>query len=362
MKRFSLIFICFLFLCVECAAIDVSADSAILFEPETKTVLFEKNADKKRAIASTTKIMTAVVVLENCALDEIVEVPGECVGIEGTSMYLKEGEKLSVSDLLSGLLLASGNDAAATLAHYVGKGNIKAFVSEMNATAKRLGMENSHFVNPHGLTAEMHYSTARDMALLAAYAMRVPEFKAIVSSRSMKIGSRYLANHNKLLKLYEGADGLKTGYTKAAGRCLVSSAKRDGMRLIAITLSAPDDWNDHIRMFDYGFDNYGIFKGRAADLGVDMLPVVGGEKNSVKIGITDDVTFLKELKGTEETVETEIYLPRFVYAPISEGDVVGRVEYKIGDKTIESANLVCYNSVNYKKNLWQKLWSFIKKE
>ncbi len=362
MKRFSLVIICFLLLCVECVAIDVSADSAILFEPETKTVLFQKNADKQRGIASTTKIMTAVVVLEHCKLDEIVSVPRECVGIEGTSMYLKEGEKLAVSDLLSGLLLSSGNDAAATLAHYVGKGDIKAFVSEMNATAKKLGMENSHFVNPHGLTEEMHYSTARDMALLAAYAMGIPEFKSIVSSRSMKVGSRYLANHNKLLRLYDGADGLKTGYTKAAGRCLVSSVKRDGMRLIAVTLSAPDDWNDHIRMFDYGFGNYGIYKGKAADLGVERLSVVGGEKGSVKIGITDEVTFLKELKESAETVKTEIYLPRFVYAPISEGDVVGRVEYKIGDKTIESANLVCYNSVNYKKNFWQKLWSFIKKE
>ena len=208
----------------------MSAEKAILLDGTTGRILFEKRIDEQSLIASTTKIMTALIVCEQCNVLDRMRIPKEAVGIEGSSLYLQEGEVLTVQDLLYGLMLHSGNDAAVALAIYCG-GTVEGFVELMNDKAHNLGLSGTHFANPNGLDSPGHYSSARDLATLAAYAMENPIFYQTVSTKSMKIGQRYLTNHNKLLWRVEGADGVKTGYTKAAGRILVSSATRNGRRL-----------------------------------------------------------------------------------------------------------------------------------
>lgn len=230
-----------------------SAQSAVLYDCTAKRVLWGRNEDKPSLIASTTKIMTALVILENCKLSEPVQIPEEAVGVEGSSVYLQKGECLTVEELLLGLMLQSGNDAAVALAVHCA-GSIPAFAAKMNATAERLEMRQSHFVNPNGLDHPDHYSTALDLAYLTSYALQNPDFARIVSTKQATIsGNRCLHNHNKLLWRYDGCIGVKTGYTRAAGRILVSAAERDGRRLVVVTIGDSEDWNDHCRLLDYGF-------------------------------------------------------------------------------------------------------------
>ncbi len=231
-------------------AVEVSATAAVLLDADTGQVLYEKNGDEQMLIASTTKIMTALVVLEQAGLDDTVTVTRDHMA-EGSSMYLKPGETVRVEELLYGLLLCSGNDAALALTACAG--GPEPFVALMNEKAAALGMTRTSFANPNGLDAEGHYSTARDMAVLAAAAMEEPTFRRICSSRSVTIGQRTMENHNRLLRQVEGCIGLKTGYTKAAGRTLVSCAERGGCRLIAVTLRDSDDWADHAALYEYGF-------------------------------------------------------------------------------------------------------------
>ena len=233
-------------------ALHVSATSAVLMDAETKQVLYEKDADRQMRIASTTKIMTALVVVERCGLQEIVTIRPEHM-VEGSSMYLKPGEKVTVETLLYGLLLCSGNDAALALADHCG-GSVERFVGWMNEKAGQLGMTGTSFANPNGLDADGHYSTARDMAVLAAYAVDNPTFVRICSTISAALDGRTMTNHNKLLRYVEGCIGMKTGYTMAAGRTLVSCAQRDGCRLVAVTLQDGNDWADHAALFEEGFD------------------------------------------------------------------------------------------------------------
>ncbi|MDQ0339180.1 D-alanyl-D-alanine carboxypeptidase [Caldalkalibacillus uzonensis] len=241
---------------------DVSAQAAILMDAESGRVLFEKNAYEPLRIASITKIMTAIVALEHGDLEDVVTTSKNAYGVEGSSIYLRLGEKMTLEDLLYGLMLRSGNDAAIAIAEHVG-GSVEGFVFLMNQKAEELGMQQTLFSNPHGLdTHEEHYSTAYDMALLTAYAMQNETFAEIVSTQKKTAPlegekwDRVWYNKNRLLSMYPYADGVKTGYTQRANRTLVSSATKDGHRLIAVTLNAPDDWNDHINMFEYGFQNY----------------------------------------------------------------------------------------------------------
>ena len=237
----------------------VSAQKAILMDAQTGRVLFEKSPDSRSLIASTTKIMTALVVCEQCNVLDRVRIPKEAVGIEGSSMYLKEGEVLTVQDLLYGLMLHSGNDAAVALAIYCG-GTVEGFAQLMNDKARLLGLDGTHFENPNGLDSPEHYSTARDLAVLTAYAMENPIFAKTVSTKTVRIGQRSLTNHNKLLWRVEGADGVKTGYTKAAGRILVSSASRNGRRLVCVTINDGNDWADHKKLLEDGFSRYQLRK------------------------------------------------------------------------------------------------------
>lgn len=231
-------------------ALEVSATAAVLMDADMGQVLYEKNGDRQMLIASTTKIMTALVVLEHAAPDDVITVTPDHMA-EGSSMYLRAGETVRVEELLYGLLLCSGNDAALALTECAG--GLVPFVALMNEKAAALGMAHTSFANPNGLDADGHYSTARDMAVLAAAAVENPTFRRICSSRSVTIGQRTMENHNRLLRQVEGCVGLKTGYTRAAGRTLVSCTERDGCRLVAVTLQDGNDWADHAALYDYGF-------------------------------------------------------------------------------------------------------------
>ncbi|MGZ0086194.1 D-alanyl-D-alanine carboxypeptidase family protein [Caldibacillus thermoamylovorans] len=246
----------------------VSAKSAILMEQHSGRVLFAKDAYTKRRIASITKIMTAVLAIESGKMDDLVTVSARAVRTEGSSIYLRQGEKIKLRDLVYGLMLRSGNDAAVAIAEHVG-GSVDGFVFLMNKKAAEIGMRDTEFANPHGLDdAENHYSTAYDMALLMQYAMKNSEFRRISGTKVYRApappgeeGARVWRNKNKLLtSLYEYCTGGKTGYTKRAHRTLVTTASKDGVNLIAVTLDAPDDWNDHIAMYEYGFSHYHIAK------------------------------------------------------------------------------------------------------
>ena len=231
-------------------ALEVSATAAVLMDADMGQVLDEKNGDRQMRIASTTKIRTALVVLEHAAPDDVITVTPDHMA-EGSSMYLRAGETVRVEELLYGLLLCSGNDAALALTECAG--GLTPFVAMMNEKAAALGMAHTSFANPNGLDADGHYSTARDMAVLAAAAVENPTFRRICSSRSVTIGQRTMENHNRLLRQVEGCVGLKTGYTRAAGRTLVSCTERDGCRLVAVTLQDGNDWADHAALYDYGF-------------------------------------------------------------------------------------------------------------
>ena len=230
-------------------AVETSAASAILMDADSGRVLYERNADRKMLIASTTKILTALVAIEEGDLHDTVKVSREAAYTEGSAMYLTEGETLTLETLLYGVLLCSGNDAAVAVAQHVG-GSVKGFVSLMNEKARELGMEHSSFANPNGLDDEQHYSTARDMAKLARAALENETLMRIASTRSVTIGGRTMTNHNKLLHYVDGCLGLKTGYTKAAGRTLVSCAEKNGQRLIAVTLQDGNDWADHQALYE----------------------------------------------------------------------------------------------------------------
>ncbi|TCS84097.1 D-alanyl-D-alanine carboxypeptidase family protein [Tepidibacillus fermentans] len=241
--------------------IEISAQGAALIDVNSGRILYEKNGDQRMRIASLTKIMTAIVAIENGNLKDMVTTSDHAFGTEGSSIYLKKGEQLTLEDMLYGLMLRSGNDAAVAIAEHIG-GSEEGFVFMMNQKAAALGMTRSHFMNPHGLDHKEHYSTPKDMAILTAYALKNPIFKKIVSTKvktaplADEPWDRKWLNKNKLLQMYEYADGVKTGYTKLAKRCLASSATKNGVQLAAITLNAPDDWNDSIQLLEYGFQEY----------------------------------------------------------------------------------------------------------
>lgn len=247
---------------VNASHVQVSAQAAVLLDAESGRVLYEKNGHEPLRIASITKIMTAIVAIELGNLDDVVTVSPNASGVEGSSIYLLPGEKIRLEDLLYGLMLRSGNDAAVAIAEHIG-GSVEGFVFLMNQKARELGMDHTVFSNPHGLdTHEEHYSTAYDMALLGAYAMKNETFVEIVATKRKTVPmpgnawDRVWYNKNRLLTMYPYADGIKTGYTKRAGRTLVSSSNKDGHRLIAVTLNAPNDWQDHIALYEYGYSRY----------------------------------------------------------------------------------------------------------
>ena len=270
-------------------AVGTSASSAILMEAESGRVLYEQNAHEERLIASITKLMTALVALESGHdLEETVTVGEACTRAEGSSLYLRPGEEISLKGLLYGVMLRSGNDAALAVAEHCG-GSVEEFVGRMNEKAAQLGMVNSHFANPNGLNAEGHYSSAYDMALLARACLENEALAEIAATKSATVDGRVLTNHNKLLWQYEGCIGLKTGYTEKAGRTLVSAARRGGMTLIAVTLNDPDDWRDHTALLDYGFSTYAPVTLTEEGKAVARRPVSGSLVPFVEIQAAETV-------------------------------------------------------------------------
>ena len=328
----------------------VSAKSAALYEPQSGRFIYTKQHRISRGMASTTKIMTAILALENLSGDEIIEAEEDSCGIEGSSIYLAPGEKMSAEDLIYALILQSANDAAATLATEI-SGSLEEFSSLMNEKAKELSLCDTHFENPHGLDSENHYTSAHDLALLASYALKNPKFKEISSTKKRTVESsdktRILVNHNKLLKSYDGCIGIKTGYTKKTGRSLVSAAERDSLTLICATLDAPDDWNDHALLLDYGFSMLEARKLASANEFSFTLPVLSGKSSSVTVSNKSEL--IKIIDRTEKTVETRIELPRFLTAPINKSTPVGKVLFYLGDKEIATLDLYPEYNVEKKK-------------
>ena len=306
------------------AAVGTSAAAAILMEAESGRVLYAQRPDEPMKIASTTKIMTALVAIETCSLEEQVEVTRAHMA-EGSSMYLRPGERLTLETLLYGLMLCSGNDAALAVADHCGPG-VEAFVARMNEKARELGMTRTAFANPNGLDEEGHYSTARDMAVLAAYAMENGTFARIVSTRRVTAGGRTMVNHNKLLSRYEGCIGLKTGFTKASGRTLVTCAERDGMRLVAVTLNDGNDWADHSALFDYGFAHYKLQRPASLYQEAGRVPVLNSATGQIPLRYGGGFAYPV---GEGETLECRWEADGCVFAPVEAGTRAGEAVYSL---------------------------------
>lgn len=327
------------------------AKAFVLYNPEIDSFIFGNNADLQLPMASTTKIMTALIAIEELDPDEKIEVPPESVGIEGSSIYLSCGDVITVRDLIYSVLLQSANDAATVLAIRIG-GTIEGFASLMNDRAAKIGALNTNFENPHGLDSDNHYTTAKDLALITAQALKNDTFRKICSTYkySFNIGdkTRVLVNHNKLLKQYEGCIGVKTGYTKKCGRCLVGAAYKDGVTLIAVTLSDPDDWRDHKTLFDLGFDTLEAIDLRTDANIPDSLPILAGNKESVKIGIKDtDRYFVR--KKDDALPEISVSLKPYVLKSVKKGDVLGKIT--VTDKSItKEINIIALEDVKSKSN------------
>ncbi len=355
MKKYLYIFLTFLILCLTTQninALSVSAQSAVMLETESNNVIYEKDAYTKRGMASTTKIMTALVAIENCPLDKLVKVSDKAIGVEGSSIYLKAGEALTMEQLLYALMLQSANDAATAIAIEI-SGSTDAFADLMNKKAEEMGLHNTHFTNPHGLYDDNHYTTAYDLAIIASNALKNETFKKIVSTKSIKIplnqneGTRVLVNHNKMLKSYDGAIGIKTGFTKKCGRCLVSAAERDGVTLVCVTLNAPSDWNDHTKLLDNGFEKIKCDTIAEAGSLSYTVPVVGGTESYVSVINKEELKFIHEKDNVN--IKSEIILDRFLFAPVYENDVLGQVVFYNNNIEIGRVNLISQNNVEKKQ-------------
>lgn len=339
----------------------ISAQNAIVIDGETGRALYEKNPDKQGLIASTTKIMTALIVAEQCNVLDRVRIPKEAVGIEGSSIYLKEGEVLTIQELLYGLMLHSGNDAAVALAIYCG-GTLEGFVELMNDKARQLGLTNTHFENPNGLDSPNHYSTAADLATLTVYALKNPIFAKTVATKSIRIGERSLTNHNKLLWQINGADGVKTGYTRAAGRILVSSTTRQSRRLVVVTMDDPNDWVDHKKLTEDAFLQYEVKQIVKKGEIVGTVSVIGGTEETVNLVASEDFSYALR---KEERPYLICQGPGFVYAPVTQSQAAGFVYVCIGDSPVGSIPVSYENGVEKEKkekiSFWKKLWNGLRK-
>ena len=341
--------------------LDISAQSAALLCAESGEFLYMKNADERLSMASTTKIMTSLLALEYAKPDEEIVVTKEMVSVEGTSMGLVAGDSVSLEELVYGMLLQSGNDAANTVATVVG-GDAEGFADMMNKRAAEIGMTATNFVTASGLDDEEHYSTARDMALLAAECLRNPEFSSICSQKTARLTygnppySRTLTNHNRLLWSYPDAIGVKTGFTKKSGRCLVSAAKRGGITLVAVTLNAPDDWSDHKTLLDYGFSvcKSGLL---TCDLSQIRVGVYGSDKAAVGVRLAYESQGLSESKCI-------LLIRPYEYAPIEKGDILGKAVFVSGDGVAAEIPVEADESAEVKSAVPEKVSgnkSFLKK-
>lgn len=321
------------------SAPETSAVSAVVVN-EAGEAVYEKNADARMLIASTTKLMTALIAAERTEPDETVQIKKEYCNIEGSSMYLKPGEVRTVKELMLGMMLVSGNDAAQALACHVA-GSAESFAALMNRRARELEMDATHFENPHGLDGERHYSTARDMARLMCACMENERLRDILGTKSAVVGEQEIVNHNRLLWKYEGCIAGKTGYTMAAGRCLVTCAERDGTRFICVTLSDGDDWNDQMRLYDWAFSN---FEMKNVTEGLRFrVPVASGSRSFVEAVPEKE---LKVFVKKSENVEISAELPKFVFAPVNLGETAGKICVIIDGKITDECSLIYAQSAH----------------
>lgn len=342
----------------------VSARAAILYQPDTGEAVFEKNADKRLPMASTTKIMTALIVLEMADdLSEAVTVDHLAAGTEGSSAYLKAGEELTVEELLYALLLRSANDAAMALAIHFG-GSVEGFLDLMNRRAQEMGLVDTHFDNPHGLDSEEHYTTARELAIIAAEALRCERFVAIASTKSKSYAhseiTRTYYNHNKLLGSLDGCIGMKTGYTKRCGRCLVSATEREGLSFIAVTLDAPNDWRDHRELTEYGYSRL---------MALSLIEpyeyryepsIIGGETESSSVTNTEGLKVI--LPRGEHKVVRSVNSPRYLIAPLEVGESVGSIAFTVDGKAVGEVAIRLTEEIKEKQTggFFDKLLSIFK--
>lgn len=316
-------------------------------DARTNKVLYAKTAHEKLPMASTTKIMTAILAIESGNLDALVTIPKEAYGVEGSSMYLRLGEQISLRDLIYGLMLVSGNDAAVAIAIHVG-GSLAGFAALMNAKAEVLGAHNTHFVTPNGLHDQEHYTTAYDLARIASYAMQNETFREIVGTTYYRTTTgeitRTVKNKNKILWEYEGGNGIKTGYTTAAGKCLVFSAERDGILLVGVVLNCPDMFPAAKRLLDYGFETYKPETIVAAGDQIARIRVSGGKKNALALAAKEDIIILVK-DGDSTTVRTVVKLAEQAQAPVAQGDGLGTLEVWEDGHILAQTELVAAEAV-----------------
>ena len=342
--------------CPPARAVGTNASCAILMDAESGRVLYEQDIHQPRLIASITKLMTALVAAERADdLDQVVTVKGEWLGSEGSSIYLKAGEEITLRGLLYGLLLQSGNDAAMAVACHTA-GSMEGFVGLMNEKAAQLGMKDSSFANPSGLNDDDHYSTAYDMALLAQACLANETVAEICATRSITIGTRTFVNHNKLLYLYKDCVGMKTGFTEKAGRTLVSAATRDGQTLICVTLNDGNDWNDHMKLMDYGFETYPrqVLCQAGEELG--SVSVEGSLIPTMAAVTAEEVGYpLKD--GEKLTMDVE--LAGSVQAPFQAGQPLGEAVWKKDGEIVARVPLVAQSGagldVREPMTFWERL-------
>ena len=331
-----------------------SAASAALIEASSLQMLLAKDPSSRLPMASTTKVMTALLTLERCDLDEVIAFPKEAVGVGGSCIYAYEGEKMTIRDLLYGLMLRSGNDAAAALAIHMG-GSLEGFAEIMNERAKLMGLSNSNFVSPNGLDRDGHHSSAYDLCVISAHALKNPDFKRIVSTQYYTIQTDrrkiYVKNKNTMLWDYEGCVGVKTGYTSKAGRCLIFAAERDGMLLVGCVLNCRPMFEVAEEMLDFGFENYEMVKAVLSGAELSRCAVLNGEKSVLTLAAKDDVVIPLK-KGDELSVEVDIKLGSTVHAPVIEGERIGECELLIGGCPVGSTELIA------KENIAMRDYSF----
>lgn len=338
---------------------EISAKSGIVIECKTGIILYEKNAEEILPMASTTKLMTALVAAEFGNFDKMMTVSEAAAAVDGSQMGILAEQTISFSDLLYMMLLKSGNDAATVIAENL-CGSTEKFVELMNEKALKLGCTNTHFANVHGLPNEDHYTTAKELALIAAEAYKNETVREIVSSKTKKLDyfSLVLENSNKLLDSYEYATGMKTGFTKAAGRCLVSSAEKDGITLIAVTLNAPEDWNDHEKMLDYGFSRVKVCEITAQGQYSAEVPTLNGVSKAKLIN-TQSIKGLG-IDGKPLPAEIEEALPKMIFAPAEAGKTYGELKIKVNGKVFSSVPLALaetviekYGEQTFAERFWQ---------
>ncbi len=324
----------------------ISAKSAVLIDSQSGRVLYEHNAYEKLPMASTTKIMTGLLACESGKLKESVKASAFASGTEGSSLWLKIGEEQTLENLTYGLMLKSGNDAAVAIAEHLG-GCTDAFALLMNKKAREIGALNTNFENPHGLDSSGHYTTAYDLAIISREAMKNKKFREIVSTKTYSIPmqgeawDRALKNHNKMLWRYDGCNGVKTGFTKKCGRCLVTSAKRDGKELVCVTLNAPSDWNDHTELLDFGFNNYE--KKTLYKKGEKVCDYTYDKKNGKKVSLVCKEGF-STLLCKDEKLDTKIEYHK-IKAPSKKGTVAATLHIFCNDVEISSVPLVTNKAI-----------------